>query len=144
MKNIFGNFQITFESKQSDITELERKYEINLPPIFRLFCETFVLNSLKPDTDHHIFHPNEELGFDGFGFSLNELLEYFQNVGEPYQKMKMLPIATSSIHSGGICVCFDSENMDKIFQNDEMANDGFVEIGKNIFDFVKELEQFKY
>lgn len=145
MKNLFGNFELVPENEKGYVEELEKEFDISLPPVFKAFCQTFVLNSLKPDKDYRIFHPDEELGFYGFDFKIKELLDYFQEVGEPHSERKMLPIAISSIHSGGICVCLKSNSdIDKIFVNDEMSDDEFVEVSSDIFDFISQLDQFNF
>lgn len=144
MRNIFGNFDLVPENEKGYIEELEKEYGISLPPIFKVFCQTFVLNSLKPNENHHIFHPDEELGFDGFEFNLKELLGYYQEVGEPHSQRKMIPIATSSLHSGGICICYDNQNKDKIYVNDEMSDDDFTQVATDILDFISQIGQFNF
>lgn len=140
--NLFGNFQLVPENKRGNVQELENKQNVSLPPLFKIFCGIFQLESLQADEGFRIYHPDEELGFYGFDFSLDELLGYFLEVGEPHTHRKMIPIATSEIHSGGICVCFEEGNIDKIFVNDEMSDDGFIEVASNIFDFICQLKQF--
>ena len=144
MKNIFGNFDLVPKNEKGYVEKLEQEYDIFLPPIFKVFCQTFILNSLKPNNNHHLFHPDEELGFDGFEFNLKDLLGLYQEVGEPHFSRKMIPIATSSVHSGGICVCYGYENIDGVFVNDEMSDNDFVQIATNIFDFVSQIQQFNF
>lgn len=141
--SILGNFKVVSDNEKGYVEKLEQKYSISLPPIFKAFCKAVYLNSLKADEGYRLYHPDEELGFDGFEFTLNELLSYYLEVGEPHTKFKMIPIATSDIHAGGICLCYDGINSDKIFVNDEMSNDQFVEVATDILDFISQLKQFK-
>ena len=144
MKNLFGNFQLIPNDQKGYIEELEKKYNISLPPIFKAFNQTFIINSLKPDQDHHLYHLDEELGFEKFDFSIIEIIKLYLDVGEPHKTYKMLPIATSSMHSGGICVCLDDLNNDKIFINDEMSSEQFTLIANDILDFISQIKQFNY
>ncbi len=99
---------------------------------------------MKPNDNNHLYHPDEELGFEQFDFSLNQIFDYFEDIGEPHTVMNMLPIATSSIHSGGICVCLNGKNIDKIFVNDEMSTEQFTLVANDILDFISSVKEFNY
>ncbi len=144
MINIFGNFRLTSLEEKQKIEELEKKYKNHLPPIFKVFCQSFIINSLKADKDHQLYHPDEELGFEKFDYNLDQLMKYYLEVGEPHITKKMMPIATSAIHSGGICICLEGENQDKVYINDDMSSEQFVLIAQNIFDFISQLKQFNF
>ena len=140
-KNIFGNFDLVPENEKGYVVELEKEFNISLPPVFRAFCQTFILNALKPDENHHIIHPNEELGYEGFQKTLRQRLTIYLNAGDYYKSHEMLPIATSGIHAGGICVSIEN---DSIYVLNEMTDERFVKISDNILNFIKELYQLNY
>lgn len=144
MSNIFAQFKLVPEIKKGYVSDLEKQYEIDLPPIFKSFCETFLIESLEATEKHDIYHPDEELGFDRFLFCLKEIINYFQEIGEPHETYGMMPIANSTIHSGGINICIKGENKDKIYINDEMCSEQFRIIAPNIFNFVSQIKMYNY
>ncbi|MBK6264770.1 SMI1/KNR4 family protein [Marivirga sp. S37H4] len=141
MNNIFGNFELVPNEQKGYVDELEKEFNVSLPPIFKTFCQTFVLNSLTPNENHHVIHPNEDLGYEGFRKSLVDRLKVYSNTGDYYQNDRMLPIITSGIHNGGICVSLDN---DEIYVLNEMTDERFVKISKNIFEFISQLQQISF
>ncbi|MFQ3576823.1 MAG: SMI1/KNR4 family protein [Cytophagales bacterium] len=139
MSNIFST--LVLEQNPAYVDELEAKYNIQLPPIFKAFVQTFEFGKFVPRPNHHIIHPNEDLGYEGFRLNLNERFDVYLNTGSYYQNDKMLPIITSGIHNGGICV---SLNNDKIYVLNEMTKERFIEVSNNIFSFIAQLQQINY
>ncbi len=143
-KNIFGNFQIIPKDKRGGVLELEKKYDIILPPIFKAFCEIFALTSIVPSNNHYLLYEDEEVGFEEFEQSIEELMIVYIEQGDNYQKDKMLPIATSGIHSGGVCLGLEGENQDKIFVDNEVYDGRFQPIASNILDFIDKLYEVHF
>lgn len=85
-----------------------------------------------------------EVGFEEFELTIEEIFSVYIEQGEYYQKDKLLPIATSGIHSGGICVGLEGENQDKIFVDNEMFDDRFQPIASDILDFVGKLYELHF
>jgi len=137
--HIFGT--LILEQNPAYVDELEVKYNIQLPPIFKAFVQTFEFGKFNPIPQHHIIHPDEDLGYEGFRLNLQERIEVYLKTGNYYQNDKMLPIITSGIHNGGICI---SLNNDQIYVLNEMRDERFVKVAINIFSFVSQLQQINY
>lgn len=144
MKNIFRNFDLVPENEKGYVTELEEEFNISLPPVFKAFCQTFFLKSIRPSDSHYLLYQDEEVGFEAFEQSIEELISVYLEQGEYYQQSKMLPIATSGIHSGGICVGLDGASKDKIFVNNEVYANRFQLISDNILDFTTKLYEVHF
>ncbi len=141
-KNIFST--LVLEQNPSYVEELEKKYNIQLPPVFKAFCEVFALTSIQPSDNHYLLYQDKEVGFEEFEQSLEELISVYITQGEYYQNNKMLPIATSGIHSGGICIGLEGKDQDKIFVDNESYNNRFQPIASNILDFINKLYEVHF
>lgn len=120
-----------------DLSRVEEEKEISFPPIFRLFLETFELRLMSTNMFIAYF-PDQEVGFDEFQSNLKTNIDVYKSEFS-YSESSMLPFASSGIHGGGICVCLNGLNSDKIFVNDEMVDGRFRLIADNVFEFVRGL-----
>ena len=139
MTNIFGT--LLLKQNPQYVEELEAKYNIQLPPIFKAFVKTFEFGKMISEPNHCIIHPNEELGYEGFRLSLEERLKVYHSVSNYYLNNKMLPIITSGIHDGGICISLVN---DKIYVLNEMTDERFVEVAQDILIFFSQLQQINF
>ena len=138
--NPFQHFEIRPDKKH--VSELEEKFQIQLPPIFKIFNETFILESFaQPNREGFwVNYPDDEVGFSGFDCSLefnidNYLKEYAHN-----NIFKgLLPFASSGIYPSGICVGLEGANRDKICIQVEINNWEVKVINENIFEFIQDL-----
>lgn len=144
MKNIFGNFELVPEIEKGYVEDLEKEFNIILPPIFKAFCQTFILNSLKPDEGHHIYHPDENLAFDEIEYDLRNLMKSFLNESDYIKESKMFKFATSEIHSGGIVISLEGKDIDKVFIDIENESTRFTFVAESIFDFITQIQQYDY
>ena len=120
-----------------DLDALEQKYDIKLPPLYRLYYQTFEPKLITPNRGV-IYYPDGNVGFEYFNESIENTIKIFKAEPTNY-KGCMLPVITSGMHTGGICVCISGENHDKIYIDNEMFDDQFELIADNIFEFVKGL-----
>jgi hypothetical protein len=141
-KNIFGC--LILEKNSNYVEELEVKYEIQLPPIFKAFVQTFEFGKFNQTPEHFIKHPNKELGYDGFDLTLEENIKIYFEQGEYYQKDQVLSFATSGIFGSGFCVGLNHENKDKILINFETNENKFEVIAPNILQFIAELKEIHW
>jgi SMI1-KNR4 cell-wall len=137
--HIFAN--LSLEKNPQYVDELEIKYSIKLPPIFKAFVQTFEFGKFNPSPQHLIIHPNKDLGYDGFEHSLERKITIYNEAGEYFQTPKMFPIATSGIYGGGFCVGLEGDFIDKICVNFETIENKFEVIAPNILQFIAELKE---
>lgn len=137
--NIFGN--LSLEQNPKYVDELEAKYSIKLPPIFKAFVQTFEFGKFNPSPQHLIIHPNKNLGFDGMESNLENKFIAYAEAGDYYQAQKVFPIIPSGIYASGFCVGLSNENADKIFVNFETIENKFDVLASNIFQFISELKE---
>jgi hypothetical protein len=64
MSNIFST--LTLEQNPAYVDELEAKYHIQLPPIFKAFVQTFEFGNMNPSPQHLIIHPNQDIASNLF------------------------------------------------------------------------------
>jgi hypothetical protein len=124
----------------SYVVGLEEKYDVKLPPLFRLCYETFEMD-LEKTRGAIIYFPDDYVCFSDIHKTIDFGIEAL-NISDVYKNYNMLCFASSGLHTGGICVCVSGEHKDKIFVEDEM-HDGelgtFRFIANNIFEFVRGL-----
>lgn len=137
--NIFGT--LVLEQNPAYVDDLEAKYNIQLPPIFKAFVKTFEFGKSNPAPQHRIIHPNKELGFDGIEQTLETKINIYLEQGDYFQTDKMLPIIQSGIYGSGICVCLSGNDADKLFINFETIENKFDVIAPNILQFIAELKE---
>lgn len=140
--NIFAT--LSLEQNPAYVEELEAKYNIQLPPIFKAFVQTFEFGKFNPSPQHIIIHPNQNLGYDGFNQSLETKFTIYQEQGDYFQKDSMMPIASSGIFGSGICVCLQGENKDILFVNTETIENKFEVVAPNILKFIAELKEIHW
>ena len=135
--------------------KMEEKYGLVLPPIYKLFLEFFdgvsIIQEkiLLPKTNNDIractsfrYKSDPEVGIMNFISDLEMAYESWIGLDERIQNRGMFPIATSGIHSGGIVVGTKNNDADKIFIDTDYK-ERFIFVANNIFEFVREIEQFE-
>ncbi len=137
MKNIFST--LLLEENPSYVEELEKKYHIKFPPVFKAFVQTFKFGEFEPTSQHKIKHSDEEIGYDGFNSSLERTIEIYFDQDELYTEPKVLPIIISGFYHFGICLGLNQDNADKIFLYED--HDEFIMIANNILEFISQLKE---
>ena len=137
--NIFATLSI--EQNPAYVDELEVKYNIQLPPIFKAFVQTFEYGILKISPQHIIIHPNRDLGYDGMEGNLENKFIAYKESGDFFQVPKAFPIIPSGIYGSGFCVGLTGEYTDKILVNFETIENKFEVIAPNILQFIAELKE---
>ncbi|MBU2902234.1 MAG: hypothetical protein ABJO28_14380 [Maribacter dokdonensis] len=141
--NPFEYFEI--RNDKSFINQIESEFVIELPPMFKLFNETFILKSFKNPSGFFLGHPDEEIGFDTFNLSIDFLMKsYNENYKHLEIQKDIFPIASSGIHQFGICVGLTDNLKDKICVSEEINDWKLRIIGDNIFDFIKDFQLFDH
>lgn len=136
MSNIFGT--LVLEQNPQYVDELEAKYNIQLPPIFKAFVQTFEFGKFNPTPEHWIKHPNEDIGYEGFDNTLEDKINIYFDQGDYYQAHEILPIITSGFYPGGICLGLNN-NEDQIFLYKD--SDELLLIASDMFQFIKQLKE---
>lgn len=132
---------LSLEKNPQYVDELEKKYSIKLPPIFKAFVQTFEFGKFNPSPQHRIKHPNKDLGSIAFDLNLDEVLNVYFEQGDYYQNDKLLPIITSGIYASGICVGISENNKDAIFLYVAGIDEKLRMISPNILQFIAELKE---
>jgi hypothetical protein len=132
-----------------DIDVLEKRYQLTLPPKYRLFCEIFILGDESliidqytasgnaNDLRHCSFYtyaPNREVRFAGFN-ALEKVFEYSQNVDEWIDK-KLLPIGHVGFN-GAILLGTQASEQDKVVLHDFDRSPEYTILADDIFQFMK-------
>lgn len=140
------------ESDLIDIQLLEKKHNLNIPLLYKIFIDNFSTN--ENGISHEVFfHPEfnderyisyytfinkPEINFSGFNSVKNSIL--FSKDIEGKDDIDYLTIGHCSV--GGVLLGLKNENRDKIFYYDP---DGYpethIEIANNIFEFIKNIEE---
>jgi hypothetical protein len=133
-----------------DVTSLENKYGFQLPPIYKLFAETYLLgeehiyiehyklndsNIMFPLTTCYYLFKDTNIGFSHF-VAIEKAFFYYDSgsLGDLEYERRHFPIA--SIDIGGLYVGTQGDERDKIFWNNE---DGIYPqiIANNVFEFLR-------
>lgn len=140
MRTGFQLLETRYLEEPINILAIEKKYSMTLPPLLKLFLETFKVGKLS---GHVLYFPNQEVGFDNFLPSIEDMIacSISPDEDEEFLEKKLIPIATSGIHSGGICVGMMGEFKDKIVLDTDYL-DRFKVINDNIFEFVRGLKEY--
>jgi hypothetical protein len=138
MKKGFDFIDTRSLSDPIDVSSLEEKYGVRLPPVFRLLAENFVFRSIAGRVPDYL--PNAEVSFDNFQEDLETALKIYQEQGEYYQERGVIPFAHSGMHAGGICVGTRNEDADKIFIYRDSISDRYRLVCENIFHFIRGLQ----
>lgn len=150
MKKGFELFTTRNMNNVLDVAILEKLYRISLPPIYRLFVETFdigedqikydkliVENSLyKKCITYFIYELNNEIVFAGFN-ELSKVL-YLQKEVDEWVDKAYLPIGYCGFN-GGILLGTKGIEIDKIILHNFDREPYFTIIANNIFEFVRGL-----
>lgn len=132
---------LSLEKNPQYVDELEKKYSIKLPPIFKAFVQTFEFGKFNPSAQHKIIHPNQELGYNGFENTLEKKMKIFNDPDYEYATLKVFPIIPSGIYQYGICVGLEKEMSDRIFLFVDGLNETIRLISPNILHFIAELKE---
>lgn len=138
--NIFAT--LSLEQNPAYVEELEEKYNIQLPPIFKAFVQTFEFGKMKPSPEHWIKHPNKELGYEGFDNTLEEKINIYFEQGDYFLAPKAFPIITSGLYPGGICLGMGNDNKDQVLLYVDHLE--FLLIAPDIFQFIKQLKEIHW
>jgi hypothetical protein len=137
--NIFAT--LILEQNPAYVDELEAKYNIQLPPIFKAFVQTFEFGKFNPSPQHIVIHPNKDLGYDGMEENLENKFIAYNEAGDFFQVPKAFPVIPSGIYGSGFCVGLFGEHTDKILVNFETIENKFEVIAPNILQFISELKE---
>ena len=139
MSHIFNT--LSLEKNPQYVDELETKYSIKLPPIFKAFVQTIEFGRFNPSPQHKIIHPNRELGYNGFENSLEKKMKIFNDLEYEYATLRVFPIIPSGVYQHGICVGLEKEMSDRIVLFVDGRNEIIRLISPNILHFITELKE---
>lgn len=149
---------LQFRDKVLDVSSLEEKYGIKLPPIYRSFISVF-----KPYFAHHKVRKTNQEGYQSFiipFYSSLELAEYtsdddelalesFKEVEElfsfePSNKGHLTDLLFIANHGygGGLLVGIGENNKDQIFHNADSTVVNFM--ANNIFELIHKIGLVQY
>lgn len=138
-RNIFST--LVLEQNPSYVEELEKKYNIELPPVFKAFVQTFEFGKFKPSPKHRILHINNKIGYDGFELTLEKYIGVYKDQDDLYINEELLPVAVSGFYDFGICLGIGKDNSDKIILFEHNYDNGLTEIASNILEFISQLKE---
>lgn len=132
-----------------DIGKIEAEYSVKLPPLYRIFVETFVLGEdlIKSDkyissngslfhASYFIYEINKEVMFGGFN-DLDKTLS-LKDEDEKWSSNGYLPIGYCGFN-GGIVLGTEGDKADKVILHDFDGEMEFTHLANNIFEFVRGL-----
>lgn len=136
-------------SEKLDVDVLEDFYSIKIPPLYKVFAETFVLredlilsdkylssNGSLFHASYFVYEENREVMFGGFN-DLDKALSLKSEVDE-WNFNGYIPIGYCGFN-GGIVLGTEGESIDKIILHDFDGDTEFTLIADNIFEFVRGL-----
>lgn len=149
MKRGFELLQTRQVKDNIDIGKIEADYSIKLPPLYRIFVETFVLGDdlIKSDkyitsdgshfhASYFVYEINKEVMFGGFN-DLDKTLSLKDEI-ESWSSNGYLPIGYCGFN-GGIILGIQGDKADKIILHDFDSETEFIPIADNVFEFVRGL-----
>ena len=149
MKRGFELLPIRQIKDSIDIGKIEADYSIKLPPLYRIFVETFVLGEdlIRSDkymssngslfhASYFVYEINKEMMFGGFN-DLDKTLSLKDEV-EEWSSNGYLPIGYCGFN-GGIVLGTEGDKADQIILHDFDGETEFTQIADNIFEFVRGL-----
>jgi hypothetical protein len=151
MKRGFELLKTRSLTEALDIPSIEERYNIRVPPLYRLFCETFHLGDDSILVDKYINPKNtsdlrycsfysyikdREVRFAGFN-SLENALEYSKNTDE-WIENKYIPIGHVGFN-GAILLGTTESDADKIILHNFDLSPEYTTLASDIFQFVREL-----
>lgn len=149
-------FQLLKTKKRSEVitlNSLEEKYGMTLPPIYKLFAQTFELTGSDEmsekyfDSRHDdyyycstiVYEPEPDtILFGGFHYVENALK--FQTYDEDWIEGGYLPISNGTYR--GIVLGIKKGIEDQVFFDEMDSNPRFRKIADNIFEFVQNLVSY--
>lgn len=143
MKKSSAEF-MKFRKSDIDLSELEKGFNLAIPPIYRSFVEVFdsiAGDIIKTESNHfetlsyfqYIDTKGNDLMFEGF-MDIADSLMYRDN-SDSWVENKVMPISSHS-HGGTIVIGYSTENMDKLyFEYDQ----GLVLLENHIYSFIRNL-----
>ncbi|MBA6157202.1 hypothetical protein H3Z83_11825 [Tenacibaculum sp. S7007] len=146
---------LLFRNKQINVTEFEKKNNLNLPPVYRSFISAFKpyfgftncldeSDNIEKEFMTHIFSSvkkenyeidDDELSFESF-IDLEDLLKY-DSQKSYIEEFDLLPISYHG-HGGSLFIGMKKDNLDKIYYAIDSYE--FKFLADNIFDL---LSQFR-
>lgn len=139
MSHIFST--LILEDNPAYVEELEKKYNIELPPVFKAFVQTFKFGEFNPTPKHDVIHKDEKIGYDGFNTSLETAIEVYNSQGEFYTKPMLLPIIISGFYHQGICLSLNN-NPDQILLVKD--HNDIVLIANHVLEFISQLKEIHW
>jgi hypothetical protein len=135
---------LEFRTTTIDLDELELRYNLRLPPIYRAFIANFedlrgqlikVHDELETLT-YYVYYTKDHSDtlFEDF-LPIENSLKY-RDSSDFWIEQGVMPIGRHS-HGGGIVIGIREDNMDKIFYNHDSH---FEFIEPNVFSFVRNLK----
>ncbi len=140
MSHIFSALKL--EDAPAYVEELEKKYGIELPPVFKAFVKTFKFGEFNPKPKHKIRHENSYIGYEYFNSSLEKAIQVYYDQGEIYTEPQLLPIIISGYYHQGICLGIGKDNADKILLVEDF--DEFTFVAENILEFISGLKEIHW
>ncbi|AUC13916.1 hypothetical protein BTO06_01545 [Tenacibaculum sp. SZ-18] len=152
MKKGFELLRSRSISDQVNLINLEKKYNLEIPPIYKIFAKNFLLrnNSLSYETYIHPDHNDEryltyysytlkpEIDFTGFN-SIEDSMLFAKEI-EQKDDIDYLTVGYCTI--GGILLGLKGEHKDKTYYYDpDEYPQTHIELTNDIFDFVRGLEE---
>lgn len=143
MKKSSAEF-MKFRKSDIDLSELEKGFNLAIPPIYRSFVEVFdsiAGDIIKAESNHletlsyfrYVDAKGNDLMFEGF-MDVADSLMYRDN-SDSWVENKVMPISSHS-HGGAIVIGYSTENMDKLyFEYDQ----GLVLLENHIYSFIRNL-----
>lgn len=155
IKRGFELLETRLPEDQLDVEFFEKKYNIVLPPLYKVFMQTFVVKTneikgeklLNKDETYSYVAQSMYKGIEGTesftSFNELDLVLSIKDEIEEWSTNKYLPIADAFDGHGAILVGTQESNQDQIIlhDNDYLAsgNHQFIKIADNIFEFTRSL-----
>lgn len=140
MSHIFS--KLIIEDNPTYVEELEKKYNIQLPPIFKAFVQTFKFGEFNATPKHDIIHQDDKIGYDGFNDSLEAAIEVYNSQGEFYTNPKLLPVIISGFYHQGICLSLNDNNPDQILLVKD--HNDITLVANHILEFTSQLKEIHW
>ncbi len=151
MRRAFELLKTRKKEDSIDVGELERKHNILIPDLYKLFAETFILGEdcIAPNLFFHpqykderyvsyvLYNKDPEMQLEAFNTLENAIL-YAKDLEEK-DDIEYLTVGYNVI--GGIAVGLKGHKRDVVFLADPSEQPEYTKLCNNIFEFVKGLEE---
>ncbi len=135
--------------EKTDIKLIESSLGFSLPPLYKLFIETFYVGEKNLFTEkvfisslgyfrdlsyYYFLHNGETIGFSYF-INIEKAIEVYSSnyLTDYHYERNYFPFAVSD--GGGLCVGTKDEEIDKIVWDDPYG--GYQVIANNVFEFIR-------